>query len=119
MTEALVTVFDHYGVVLNPGRTQQAVLCPLGHEDHPSCSVTLGDIELWRCHSCGEGGDAITLIELKEGKGFVAAKSILARLAGSSDSDLRDKRSSGRRVPGKPGSYTPRYRRSMAAGGSR
>ena len=118
MTEALVAVFDHYGVVLNPARTQQAVLCPLGHEDHPSCSVTLGDIELWRCHSCGEGGDAITLIELKEGKGFVAAKSILAGLVGVGDSNLFGKRGPGQRVPGKPGSYTPRYRRSMAAGGS-
>ena len=118
MTESLVAIFEHYGVPLNEARTQQLVLCPLGHEDHPSCSVALGgDAELWRCHSCGEGGDAITLIQLKEGCDFVAAKSRLAAITGSSDSSLSGRRRTGRAVPGRAGSYTPRYRRRMAVGG--
>ena len=118
MTDQLVAVFEHYNVVLNPARTQQLVLCPLGHEDHPSCSVSLGDVELWRCHSCGEGGDAITLIELKEGEGYLAAKSRLAAITGNSDSNIRGKRRPGRTVPGGSGSYTPRYRRYLATWGS-
>ena len=113
----LVAVFECYGVLLNPARTTQLSICPLDHEVHPSCSVSLGDKGLWRCHSCGEGGDAITLIRLKEDCDFLSAKRKLVDIVGDSDSPLPAPRRGRGGVAGKPGIYRPKFRRHLAPGG--
>ncbi|MGL5852635.1 MAG: CHC2 zinc finger domain-containing protein [Phycicoccus sp.] len=56
---------------------RRMVPCPLHEDRTPSCSVnyTKG---VWHCHSCGEAGDAYTLIELKEGIDFAGASAFAA-----------------------------------------
>lgn len=50
---------------LQPGRSSKydkaCCLCPAHSEKHPSCDVTTKDGELvWKCRSCGAGGDSIS-----------------------------------------------------------
>jgi len=71
----LVAVFEHYGVIVS----RSMVSCPL-HEDYTaSCSVNKGK-GVWNCHSCGQGGDAWTLIQLKESVDFAGAKAFVEGL---------------------------------------
>lgn len=69
----LGSLLDHYGVEWRPGPGNQKVLCPVHAETEPSCSVNV-DKGLWRCFSCGEEGDAWTLIMRKEACDFAKAK---------------------------------------------
>ncbi len=62
----LAAVFDHYEVKYNPNTSgNQAIQCPVHDDSHASASCNLSK-EVWNCHACGEGGDSITLIMLKE-----------------------------------------------------
>ena len=61
----------------------------LAHEERtPSCSIQLrGGVILWKCHGCGEGGDAISLVALSHGlslrgSDFKAVLILSAELAG-------------------------------------
>jgi DNA primase len=116
-------VLEHYDVNLSPSRVTQMVRCPL-HDDHtPSCSIDT-DRDLWRCHSCGKGGDAYTLIMEKEGIDFVRARALATSLnlptggTGGSDERLSGSRyTAGRTLPTRPrnrpagGGYLPAWRR--------
>ena len=83
---SIESVLEHYDVV---GRTKK-VSCPL-HEDRvPSCSINY-DEDLWRCHSCGEGGSSWDLIIKKEGlKDFRAAVEWARTTLGLTDGGARD-----------------------------
>lgn len=84
--EALAVVLEEYGVVV--GRHGN-VSCPLHTDSTPSMSLerTQG---LWRCHSCGKGGDVYTLIQEMQDVTFEEASSMLTitKPTGSS-SELR------------------------------
>ena len=84
--EALAVVLEEYGVVV--GRHGN-VSCPLHVDATPSMSLerTQG---LWRCHSCGKGGDVYTLIQEMQDVTFEEASSMLTitKPTGSS-SELR------------------------------
>ena len=120
---SLAAVLDHYGVAHTPGRVAQMTRCPLHEDRHPSLSLHMGR-EVWRCHSCGKGGDAYALIMEKEGIDFVRARAVAATLGpatgghGGGDEQLRGSRYTRRRqVPARPGDqpaargYVPRWRR--------
>ncbi|MEV1109908.1 CHC2 zinc finger domain-containing protein [Micromonospora sp. NPDC049751] len=106
-------------------RVSQMVRCPLQEEDRtPSMSINT-EKELWRCHSCGKGGDAWTLIMEKEGIDYRAARALATAVgfaagsSGGSDQRLSGSAYGGRRkVPAgkgnRPGgsSYRPSWRRS-------
>ncbi|WP_407653494.1 CHC2 zinc finger domain-containing protein [Actinoplanes oblitus] len=120
---SLVAVLEHYGITVDPVRVTQMVACLL-HDDHtPSCSIDT-DRDLWRCHSCGKGGDSYSLIMEKEGVDFVRARALAASVGlatrgdGGSDSGLSGSRYGRRRqVPARPrdrpanGTYVPAWRR--------
>lgn len=58
----LAAVFRKYGHELHQRGGRWWTLCPVHQEKTPSCEVDLGK-GLWHCFGCGEGGDAITLVE--------------------------------------------------------
>ncbi|ATW61351.1 DNA primase [Streptomyces phage Dexers] len=120
----LSAVLDHYEVDFNPERATGMGHCPLHEDNTPSMSYNT-DKGLWRCHSCGEGGDSYTMIMLKEGTDFRGARTVATTLglpegsSGRSDEQLRGSRYGGsRKVPGRSGAgsngggYQPRWRRS-------
>ncbi|QQO39653.1 DNA primase [Streptomyces phage Hippo] len=112
----------HYGVELHPERRTGMTRCPLHEDNTPSLSYNL-DKELWRCHSCGQGGDSYTLIMKKEGTDFRGARTVGAALdltegsSGGGDEGVRGSRYGGRRTlparkgTGSDGGYRPAYRR--------
>lgn len=53
-------------------------ICLVHDEDNPSMNVSLRE-GLWHCHSCGAGGDAYTLIMIKEGVDFKDARRFAAQ----------------------------------------
>lgn len=120
---ALEAVLDHYGVDINSHRAMGMTRCPLHEDTTPSFSYNT-DRQLWKCHSCGEGGDAYTLIMKKESTDFVGARALAASLAlttrdaGGSDEHVSGSAYGGRRaVPGgsrnrsRGGGYVPAWRR--------
>ncbi|MFI5942224.1 CHC2 zinc finger domain-containing protein [Streptomyces uncialis] len=125
----LDAVFEHYGLDFNPERAAGMACCPFHEDSTPSFSYNL-DRQLWKCHSCGTGGDSFefiirfeTVVNQKE-IAFVGAKSLAASLglttrdAGGSDGELSGSSYAGSRaIPARPrnrprsGSYTPAWRR--------
>lgn len=55
--------------------------CPLHDERTPSFTITPSK-QLFKCFGCDAGGDALSLVQLKEGLEFLAAVEFLARRAG-------------------------------------
>ena len=76
----LAKVLDYYGVRYVHKDTQKA-RCPVHDDSAPSMSVDLRK-QLWKCHGCQTGGDAITMIELKEGLAFPEALKRLEEITG-------------------------------------
>ncbi|WP_341849463.1 CHC2 zinc finger domain-containing protein [Streptomyces yokosukanensis] len=120
---ALEAVLEHYGVDINSHRAMGMARCPLHEDNTPSFSYNT-DRQLWKCHSCGEGGDTYTLIMKKESTDFVGARAFAASLAlATRDGGGGDERVSGsayggrRAVPAGSrdrkgrGGYTPAWRR--------
>lgn len=58
----LRVVLEHYDVMVPSSRDKQMVRCPFHDDRTPSMSVDLRD-HLWKCFSCGRGGDSWTLIQ--------------------------------------------------------
>ncbi|MFD4619509.1 CHC2 zinc finger domain-containing protein [Streptomyces bauhiniae] len=120
----LEAVFEHYDIDFNSQRAAGMTRCPFHDDETPSFSWNT-DRQLWKCHSCGKGGDSYSLIMEKEGTDFVGARALAAsvsfatRDAGGSNRGLSGSSYSGRRaVPPRPGnrtgggSYIPAWRRS-------
>ncbi|WP_254792785.1 CHC2 zinc finger domain-containing protein [Streptomyces sp. CC77] len=119
----LAAVLEHLEVDFNPERTTGMAPCPLHDDNTPSFSYHL-DRGLWKCHSCGEGGDSYTLIMKKEKTDFAGARALAASLclatgdAGGGDHHLsgsaygarRSVPSRSRNHPGR-GGYVPAWRR--------
>jgi len=76
----LVAVFDHYDIP-EPGSGERPFKCPIHEDTHASASVNR-ERGLWKCHGCGEGGSAVTLVQKKENVDFVAALKIVNQLTG-------------------------------------
>lgn len=120
---SMIEVFDHYGVPVVDGKDRQMVRCPLHEDRTPSCSVNL-ELDVWRCHSCSQGGDVFSLIMMKEEVDFVGARTFAAQFggatggAGGRGAQLREGRfsrggpvSDGARDRSGHGGYVPRWRR--------
>lgn len=73
---ALLPLVRSYG--LEPRRVgkEYQVLCPFHPEKTPSLSINPRK-NVWHCHGCGAGGDAIEFVKLKEGVDFAAACAVL------------------------------------------
>ncbi|WP_411120622.1 CHC2 zinc finger domain-containing protein [Streptomyces sp. x-19] len=125
----LEAVLEHYEVDFNPHRSYGMARCPLHEDNTPSLSYNL-DRQVWKCHSCHEGGDSYeliikheTIVNRKEIT-FVGAKSLATSLAlpvrdaGGGDNRLSGSAYGGRRsVPPRSrdrsarSGYVPAWRR--------
>ena len=98
----LQEVLEHYDCYAPHGGKY---LCLVHDEDNPSMSVDLRE-ELWHCHSCGAGGDAWTLIMLREDLDFSGATEF-AKTAGFGAGEVQKKEEEpsvfGRKRPGRAG----------------
>jgi DNA primase len=84
--ELLAIVFDRYGLRYPSARGK--ILCPAHSEDRPSAVVDMVTGK-WRCFACHVKGDALDLIQLKEGVSFSEATAIAEGLLNESGGSLR------------------------------
>jgi DNA primase len=110
-------VLYHYGAVFVPERFGWAgMLCPFHDDKSKSASVNT-DAGRFHCFTCGVSGDAIDLIQMKEGLGFRDAVEFSKGIAGAGDGTVRAVPSGGtflpRRAGVRPGArkYVPPGRR--------
>ncbi|AFU62017.1 putative primase [Streptomyces phage phiHau3] len=119
----LDSVMEHFEVDFNSERNTGMAHCPLHEDNTPSMSYKI-DAGLWKCHSCGQGGDSYTMIMLKEETDFRGARAFAATLglpegdAGRGDAGVRRSAyGGGRTVASRKGnrqggsSFRPTWRR--------
>ncbi len=82
----IVSVISSYIHVIKKGRSYVA-LCPFHDDKHPSLNISK-EKQIYKCFSCGEGGNAITFIQHYEKIGFDDAARKLADLVGFHDPRL-------------------------------
>lgn len=83
--EMIDKVLEHYGADLTRVSLVgwRPVKCPFHDDRNASASVNL-NLGGFRCHACGIHGDAIKLIQEREGLGFKDAVSKLEEISGES-----------------------------------
>jgi len=79
---ALVPMADLLASLGFPVNTRTRRAPCLLHKGSNASAFSWTDAGLWRCHSCGQGGDRITLIRAVRGCSFREAMEILAGMAG-------------------------------------
>jgi DNA primase len=77
----LVELAGQYTALRRSGSDRMVGSCPLHDERTPSFTITPSK-QLFKCFGCDAGGDALSLVQLKEGLEFPAAVEFLARRAG-------------------------------------
>lgn len=77
----LVELAGQYTALRRSGNDRMVGRCPLHDERTPSFTITPSK-QLFKCFGCDVGGDALSLVQLKEGLDFPAALEFLARRAG-------------------------------------
>lgn len=82
----IVNVISSYIHVIKKGRSYLAI-CPFHDDKHPSLNISR-EKQIYKCFSCGEGGNAITFIQNYEKISFEEAVRKLADLVGFSDPRL-------------------------------
>lgn len=82
---AIVDVVSERVTLRSAGSQTMKGLCPFHDEKTPSFTVRI-DKNLWFCHGCGSGGDAITYVMDAEHLTFVEA---VEHLAGRAEIPLR------------------------------
>jgi hypothetical protein len=107
----LTAVLGFYDVQIRG--TRGMAKCPFHEDRTPSFSYDDGK-GVWNCHSCGQGGDAWTLIQLKEECDFKGALAFATK-TGLSTGDIVAQRSSS---DGNPGGTLRHSSGSGPAGGS-
>ena len=82
----IVSVISSYIHVIKKGRSYVA-LCPFHDDKHPSLNISK-EKQIYKCFSCGEGGNAITFVQHYEKISFDDAVRKLADLVGFHDPRL-------------------------------
>lgn len=77
----LVELAGAYTELRRAGSERVVGRCPLHAERTPSFAITPSK-QLFKCFGCDAGGDALSLVQHKEGLDFPAALEFLARRAG-------------------------------------
>jgi DNA primase len=76
----LVELAGAYTELRRAGNNRMVGRCPLHDERTPSFTITPSK-QLFKCFGCDAGGDALSLVQLKEGLGFPAAAQAAEYLA--------------------------------------
>lgn len=87
-TADIVEIVSRYVELRKKGKDYVG-LCPFHNDKHPSMYVVPAK-QLFKCFSCGAGGDALKFIQLKENMTFLEARATLAEQLG-----IRIERTSG------------------------
>lgn len=82
----IVTVISSYIPVIKKGRSYVA-LCPFHDDKHPSLNISK-EKQIFKCFSCGTGGNAITFVQKYEKIPFDAAVRKVADMVNFHDSRL-------------------------------
>ena len=77
----LVDLASTYTELRRSGEDRMVGRCPLHDDRTPSFTISRSK-QLFHCFGCDAGGDALTLVQLKEGLDFPEALEFLARRAG-------------------------------------
>ena len=77
----IVKLVSQYLTLKKAGGDNMTGLCPFHQEKTPSFSVSPGK-QVFYCHGCGKGGDAIGFLRELEHLGFTEAVERLAQQAG-------------------------------------
>jgi DNA primase len=83
----IVSIISSYITVTKKGRSFVA-LCPFHDDKHPSLNISK-EKQIFKCFSCGAGGNAITFVEKYEKISFEEAVRKVADLIGYHDPRLR------------------------------
>ncbi len=86
----IVTVISSYLNVINKGRYTVA-LCPFHDDKHPSLSISK-EKQMYKCFSCGEGGNAISFVQNYEHVSYEEALRKVAEISGFHDPRLESER---------------------------
>lgn len=95
-------VLMHYGAQVREGHGQVNLKCPFHSDTHQSGSANLNN-NIYICFACGVQGNSLQIIAQQERVDIREAKSIAERIVGSSNTEIRSKHLSGRRLPQKQG----------------
>jgi hypothetical protein len=90
--------------------TWNKMVCPFHNESRPSATISY-EYDAFRCHACGVAGDALKLIQDREGCGFQDSKRYAEGILGKSYTRVPHKpgkKSGGPRVFGKSRPNPPR-----------
>lgn len=108
----IVMVLEHYGAVVRRTSGQVNIKCPFHDDSHASASFNTRD-NIFNCFACGMQGNSLQLIARQEKVDIREAKSFAEGITGQSNTEVRGKYSSGRRLPSKSG-----YNKGSSAGGT-
>jgi DNA primase len=95
-------ILIHYGASVRQGHGQVNLKCPFHGDTHQSGSANL-DENIFICFACGVQGNSLQIVAQQERVDIREAKGIAERIAGTSNSEVRGKHLSGRRLPKKQG----------------
>lgn len=84
----IVTVISAYIPVIKKGNGYAAI-CPFHDDHHPSMSISK-EKQIFRCFTCGVGGNAISFVEQHEHIPFMAALRKVAEIMGIEDKRLNE-----------------------------
>lgn len=115
----IVMVLEHYGAVVRRTSGQINIKCPFHDDSHASASFNTRE-NIFNCFACGMQGNSLQIIAKQERVDIREAKSFAEGITGQSNSQIRGKYSSGRRLPSKSGnnagsSASGSIRRSLGA----
>lgn len=79
-SEALVAVFDHYGLGTVPSG-ERSIRCPVHDDSHASASAN-GAKGVWHCHACGGSGNAAHIVAHRESIDYRQAMKMVEDLMG-------------------------------------
>jgi DNA primase len=78
----IVSLFSHFGVVLEKKGKSHTGLCPFHDDKNPSLSVDQKK-GLYNCFGCGESGDIFDLVQRMKGISFTEALTFLKSYSGN------------------------------------
>lgn len=93
-------ILIHYGASIRQGHGQVNIKCPFHSDTHQSGSANL-DNNIFICFACGVQGNSLQIVSQQERVDIHEAKRIAEGITGVSDTAVRGKHLSGRRLPPK------------------
>ena len=108
----IVEVLKHYGAKMNRTTGQVNIKCPFHNDTHSSASFNTKE-NIFNCFACGMQGNSLQIIAKQERVDIREAKSFAEGITGQSNTQIRSKYSSGRRLPSKSG-----YNKGGGSGGT-